>query len=99
MANERKKWAFPRMRGKRSPVPESNAANSSSNSRKWRFFSKHQQTFAPSNPDQDADDIDCEGSDQPPARITLLYESRDGKLCLFEDGEGHLTAVRAEKLA
>ena len=33
-----------------------------------------------------------------PARIKLLYESRDGRLCLFEDAEGHLTAVRAEKL-
>ena len=34
----------------------------------------------------------------PPARITLLYESRDGKLCLFEDAEGHLVAVRAARL-
>lgn len=34
-----------------------------------------------------------------PARIALLYESRDGKLCLFEDHEGHLTAVRSERLA
>ena len=33
-----------------------------------------------------------------PAKITLLYESRDGKLCLFEDANGHLTAVRASKL-
>ena len=28
------------------------------------------------------------------AKITLLYESRDKKLCLFEDAAGHLTAVR-----
>ena len=34
-----------------------------------------------------------------PARITLLYESRDKKLCLFEDAHGHLTAVRASRLA
>lgn len=34
-----------------------------------------------------------------PAKIRLLYESVDGKLCLFEDGQGHLTAVRASKLA
>ena len=34
-----------------------------------------------------------------PAKITLVYESDDGKLCLFEDGDGHLTAVRAENLA
>ena len=33
-----------------------------------------------------------------PARITLLYESRDGKLCPFEDANGHLFAVRASLL-
>ncbi len=30
-----------------------------------------------------------------PAKITLLYESRDGRFCLFEDAHGHLTAVRS----
>lgn len=35
----------------------------------------------------------------PPSQFTLVYESRDGKLCLFQDRDGHLTAVRAEKLA
>ena len=35
----------------------------------------------------------------PLARITLLYESRDGRFCLFEDAEGHLAAVDASKLA
>lgn len=34
-----------------------------------------------------------------PAQVTLLYESRDGKLCLFEDAHGHITAVRASQLA
>lgn len=34
-----------------------------------------------------------------PAKITLLYESRDKKLCLFEDAQGHLTAVRTSRLA
>ena len=34
-----------------------------------------------------------------PAQIALLYESKDGKLCLFEDAAGHLTAVRAANLA
>lgn len=34
-----------------------------------------------------------------PAKFSLLYESKDGKLCLFEDAKGHLTAVRAERLA
>lgn len=33
-----------------------------------------------------------------PARFRLIYESRDRKLCLFEDSRGHLTAVRASKL-
>lgn len=32
-------------------------------------------------------------------RFTLVYESKDGRLCLFEDADGHLTAVRADKLA
>ena len=35
----------------------------------------------------------------PPGRFTLIYQSKDGKMCLFEDADGHLTAVRAEKLA
>ncbi len=39
------------------------------------------------------------GAAFPPAQFVLIYESRDGKLCLFEDSDGHLTAVRAEKLA
>ena len=34
-----------------------------------------------------------------PARISLIYESRDKRLCLFEDAQGHLTAVRASRLA
>lgn len=34
-----------------------------------------------------------------PARITLLYESRDKQLCLFQDANGHLTAVRSARLA
>ena len=33
-----------------------------------------------------------------PARIKLLYESRDGRLCLFEDADGHVTAVRSSRL-
>ena len=35
----------------------------------------------------------------PPSRFTLVYESKDGRLCLFADADGHLTAVPAEKLA
>lgn len=34
-----------------------------------------------------------------PGRFMLVYESKDGRLCMFEDVEGHLTVVRAEKLA
>ena len=34
-----------------------------------------------------------------PARLSLIYESRDKKLCLFEDTNGHLTAVRSSRLA
>ena len=38
-------------------------------------------------------------SEMPLAQFSLVYVSKDGKLCLFEDADGHLTAVRAEKLA
>lgn len=34
-----------------------------------------------------------------PARIALIYESDDRRFCLFEDSEGHITAVRASRLA
>lgn len=34
-----------------------------------------------------------------PAKLSLLYESADGRLCLFEDALGHLSAVRASRLA
>lgn len=40
-----------------------------------------------------------QGSLPSPARISLLYQSRDGRLCVFEDAEGHLTSVRASRLA
>lgn len=32
------------------------------------------------------------------ANFTLLYESRDGRYCLFEDADGHLTSVNAARL-
>ena len=44
----------------------------------------------------------AEGDSHPlaaPARISLIYESEDGRFCLFEDGDGHITAVRASALA
>ncbi len=34
-----------------------------------------------------------------PANFQMLYESRDGKFCLFETREGHLSAVKASRLA
>lgn len=40
-----------------------------------------------------------ETSDYLLAQFSLVYESNDGKLCLFEDADGHLTAVRSDKLA
>lgn len=33
------------------------------------------------------------------ATFQLLYESRDGRMCLFQDEQGHLTCVRADRLA
>lgn len=33
------------------------------------------------------------------AKFTHLYESRDKRLCVFEDEHGHLTSVRASRLA
>lgn len=43
------------------------------------------------------------GPERPPsqaqlARFSLLYESRDGSFCLFEDDRGHLHAVDARRL-
>ena len=32
------------------------------------------------------------------ATFTLIYESKDDRLCLFEDKQGHLHAVRASRL-
>ena len=46
--------------------------------------------------EQDGQKSDCV---EAPARFSLIYESKDGRLCLFEDAEGHLTAVSAAKLA
>ncbi len=34
-----------------------------------------------------------------PVRISLIYESKDGRFCLFQDAEGHLTSVSAARLA
>ena len=34
-----------------------------------------------------------------PGAFKMLYESRDGRLCLFEGNDGHLSAVDASKFA
>ncbi len=34
-----------------------------------------------------------------PATFKHVCTGRDGKLCLFEDAQGHLTVVRASRLA
>ncbi|MBP3866219.1 MAG: hypothetical protein J6D25_00205 [Eggerthellaceae bacterium] len=34
-----------------------------------------------------------------PARFSLIYESRDGRLCVFEDADGHLTSVNSRRFA
>ena len=37
--------------------------------------------------------------DAAPARFSLVCTSPSGNLCLFEDAEGHYTAVRSARLA
>ena len=34
-----------------------------------------------------------------PATFSRYYESRDSKLCVFEDENGHFTSVRVDRLA
>ena len=46
-----------------------------------------------------AGDAKKSGSAAVPGTFHLIYESRDGKLVAFEDAAGHITAVRASKLA
>lgn len=33
-----------------------------------------------------------------PGRFSFVCESLDGKLCLFEDADGHLAVVRTDRL-
>ena len=45
---------------------------------------------------------DCSGSSESklmPGRFSFVCESLDGKLCLFEDADGHYAVVRTERLA
>ena len=34
-----------------------------------------------------------------PSRFSFVCESLDGKLCMFEDADGHLSVVRTDRLA
>ena len=40
-----------------------------------------------------------EGASGSFATFSVLYESQDGRLCLFEDANGHITAVDSSKMA
>lgn len=33
------------------------------------------------------------------SRFSVIYESRDGRLCLFEDAQGHVSAVDSSRFA
>ena len=40
-----------------------------------------------------------ESNMKPSARLRLLYESKDRRMCLFEDADGHLVSVPSSRLA
>ena len=69
-------------------IPQAECSTKTSKTAKAREASK-----APDPTDKDPEPI------ATPANISLLYESCDGMLCLFQDGDGHLTAVRTDRLA
>ena len=48
---------------------------------------------------QNGADTHDSGKAAVPAWFTLVRESRDGRLCLFEDADGHYTVVRSARLA
>ena len=48
---------------------------------------------------ENSEQISASHQQLAPARISLVYESRDKLLCVFEDAGGHLTAVPASRLA
>lgn len=44
--------------------------------------------------------VDAEAAPLPPlAKLSLLYESDDKLICLFEDAEGHLVVTPSSYLA
>ncbi len=58
------------------------------------------------SPAQAAGDVPSEShldverdSSSAPGTFSLLYESKDGRLCTFEDSQGHLTSVDSSRLA
>ena len=49
---------------------------------------------------QSLDDAVAEGEQlEAPSAFKLIYQSRDGRMCLFEDEEGHITAVDGNRLS
>lgn len=44
-------------------------------------------------------DVSADAVSAGPSTFSLLYESRDGRLCLFQAEDGHLSAVDSSKLA
>ena len=40
-----------------------------------------------------------ESQSKPPAKLRLLYESKDRRMCLFQDANGHLVAAPSSILA
>lgn len=57
------------------------------------------RSAAPQRASSSAEAAFVRASRSTPARLMRLYESRDGKLCLFESADGHLAAVDSSKLA
>ena len=49
--------------------------------------------------DAHAPGFDSDRLKQEVATFKLLCQGRDGRLCLFEDADGHYTAVRTDRLA
>lgn len=49
-------------------------------------------------PPQPGDAADESAAANPLAPFSLLYESKDGRLCTFEDAQGHLTSVDSQHM-
>lgn len=49
--------------------------------------------------EQDEEKSSMPARKKKPSKFSRLYESRDSRLCVFEDEYGHLTSVRTSRLA